>query len=83
MTKLLYIPNGEYLKFWYNHQDLMSDDFEYMSSFGNEHGWVMTAEECLEDLISDGEAPDSNWYELNHIEDGHTFLRVELEIIND
>jgi hypothetical protein len=77
MTKLLYIPNGNYLRFYlHNSNDLTINLEEAGIGAGPD---FKTAAHFINYLLHT--KCGSRWYEINGIEYGHEFLRCELEIV--
>jgi len=74
MTKLLYIPNGQFLYFDNYNNHYNTDISKYEPQYTTElliH-WVIC--NCSD---------RTDWLERNGIEDGHRFLESEFEVIYD
>lgn len=84
MTKILYIPGGSYIQFYVvnndKHKDYM-DLSEIVEEYMIERPLYSTPESFIEFLISNEFNADCEWYKGNNIEEGHIFLKSELEII--
>ena len=78
MTKLLYIPNGVYLRFY---SDNFASDRLEDSLFNIPNACYHTPEEIIQHILENAGSVD--WLELHGLEATHVFSREELEVIYD
>ena len=82
MTKILYIPNGEYINFYSMSGSGFPDDpslEELVSDFPILSD--LSISNILEFLNEDDADPE--WYIENHVERNHIFSKEEIELIDD
>lgn len=85
MTKILYIPNGEYIKFYVLNdceEPLMLSDIVEEYQKGRKDKFPIV--DCfIKYLINENMTADGPWYRANRVKEGHKFLEIEFEVIYD
>ena len=84
MTKLLYIPNGEYLRFFNGcgwQATLVR--LEELENLVSKEELPNLTIEALVAYLNDTTDACLEWYEENNLDDKHIFLKHELEIVHD
>lgn len=81
MTKILYIPNGEYLKFFSGRGwEATITDLEEVGEFDDSFLPPFTLDNILIYLNNTSEVC-REWYDINLLENDHIFFEAELEIV--
>jgi len=79
MTKILYIPNGEYIRFFNGSFTTTFSKLENLL----ENELANHEFETILKYLNDQEDVCEEWYEENNIEHLHIFLASEIEVIYD
>jgi hypothetical protein len=84
MTKILYIPNGEYLRFFNgNGWEATIVNLEDLQDIFDDQGLQEFTIKGVMEYLNDTADVCSEWYKENELENNHVFLETELEMIYD